>query len=261
MPFVIMVQNHKDVILINRKIIYSVRKNIELLKSGSFDEHNVKDLLIDLREIARKHDTKENNKFQEQIKDFVDICDFIPHPNRDRGTIGKNIREYVNTLHEIMQSSTTNGTSQLAPNVNAINADKIVNAMLAFAYVVLYCGDKSITREYISDVFKYKDDIALCLLSLLQDSTIDLDDEGAALLFILPFERKYRLYCQVLNSRIEREARERTKGTGMLILSFPVMLSSAPCIDNIPSKPPQGPPNVFETFRDVENKLRMRAIQ
>lgn len=254
-----MVQDHTHVL--NRKLLHSVRKNIEQLKSGSFDERNVKELLIDLREIARKHLTKETNEFTKQIKDFVDICDFIPHTNRDRGTIEKNICDYVKTLHEEL-SSTTIDKSLLVPNINAINADKVVNAMLAFAYFVLSSGDKSITQEYILDVFKYKDDIALCLLSLLQDSKIDLkEDEGAAILFILPFEGRYRLYCQVLNSRIEREARERTSGTGTLILAFPVMFSFTPCIDDIPSEPPQGIPKVFETFRDAENKLRMRAIQ
>jgi len=250
--------------ILSRKILRSVRGNIEKLKCDRFDEHDVKELLIDLREVGRYFvknlPPEERNQFTKAFQDFIDVCDFIAHSNREWGIIERNVRQHVKKLHEMISTATMEEFTSL-PVDNVIYTDALVSAMLGFAFYTLSAQDKSITSEYFLDAFKNKGDIALCLLSLLQDSIIKLDkDEGFAILFILSFEGRYRLYCQILESRIEREARERTGGTGRLVLGFPVIVSLVPCIDDIPSEAPQGLPAVFETFRDAENKLRMRAF-
>lgn len=250
---------------INRKILRSVRNNLDRIKCGHFEERDVKELLVDLREFTRhnvmKNLPKEIDKFHKPIQDFLEICDFMAHSYREKGIIEKNVRNYAKKLHESLLASRTADGSQSVPLVEEfINAKNVAMALLALAYWVLSAGDKSITCEYVLDAFKHCDDIALCLMSLLQDSIIELDNkkEGYAILYILPFEGRYRLYCRVIGSRIDLDARER--GARKVILQWPVIESSSPCIDDLPSHPLQGLPHVFETFRDSENKLRMRKI-
>lgn len=248
----------------SRKLFRSIYSNIERIKHGTFDERDIKELLIDLRELAKYVKQRlagESNDFTKAILHFIDVCDFIAHANRDRGVVEQNVRAHAKALNAIFPTATFEEFSAL-PVANVINADALVSALIGISYLGLSSEDKTISSDFFLPVAAHKNDVALCILSILQDSIIELDeDEGYAILHVMPFEGKYRLYCTIIGSRIERESRERTGGTGRFFMGFPVIVSDALCVDDISSGDPVGIPQVVETFRDSENRLRVRVVK
>lgn len=248
----------------SRKLVRSICSNIERVKHGTFDERDIKELLIDLRELAKYVKQRlagESSDFTKAILQFIEICDFVAHAHRDRGVVEQNIRQHAKALNTAFPTATLEEFSAL-PVANVINTDTLVSALIGIAYLGLSSENKTISSDYFSPVAANKDDVALCILSILQDSIIELDEnEGYAILHVMPYEGKYRLYCTIINSRIEREFRERTGGTGRFFMGFPVIVSDALCVDDIPSGDPVGLPQIVETFRDSENRLRVRVVK
>lgn len=248
---------------LSRKILHSVRDSIERLKSPYFDERDVKALLVDLRELAKYLKNRlpgETTPFTHMNTEFIDVCDFIAHASRDRGVVERNVRQHARLLYSKLETATVEEFTAV-PVEGVLNADALVTAMLGIAFLGLSSCDKSITAEFFSDIYKRKDEVALCILSLLQDLIIDLkEEEGFAFLHLMPHEGFYRLYCRVINSRIERESRARTGGSGRMSLNFPVAFSSAKCIDDLPDCATAELPPIFETYRDEQMVLRVRAV-
>lgn len=249
-------------LVLPRKISRSILEGIEVLCSASFTEKDVKALLIDLREPAKYlKGSLDTNDYTNHLNDFIEVCDFMAHASRDRGLIEKTVRNHVKNLHT--KPNLTSDKFAKLPIARVLNADDIVLALAVVSAFVLDRLDKqnqTIQKEIIEE---RRPDIGLCIMSLLQDSFICLKEGGYGVLQLMPYEGKYRLYCQVHQSIIEREAKDRTGGKGKLILGAPVMISSAKCIDPaiLSCDHEVFPFQIFETFRDKKLCLQVRAVE
>lgn len=250
---------------LSRKIQHSIHDGIECLKHGAFTETDVKALLIDLRELAkytRDRLASETNDFTQANREFIEVCDFVAHASRDRGIVEKLVRGHVRTLHSCLNLSPEEFAK--VPVSGVLNANKLVMSLAGIAFLGLSSSNRTLTHEYFSGLHTYQSEIALCILSLLQDAMIEIGgDEGFGMLQLIPHDGFYRVYCRVVNSKIEREARLRTGGTGRVVLGFPVMISAAKCLDAsiLSADLTVFPPPVFETYRNGESGLQPLRIE
>jgi hypothetical protein len=250
--------------ILSRKIKQSILEGIDVLRFGPFVERDVKALLIDLREIAKymlKSLAAERNEFTAMLREFVDVCDFVAHASRDRGLVERTVRDHVKTLHASLTLSPEE-FSQI-PVTQVLNANKFVLALAGVSSFALGKLQDMRGEFDATELVERQSEIALCILSLLQDSFISLkEEEGFGVLQLMPHEGKYRLYCRVVNSKIEREARARTGGTGKLVLGFPVMVSTADCLDStiLSHGHEVFPQPILETFRGPTGILQVRIL-
>jgi hypothetical protein len=250
--------------VLSRKIIHAIRRNLEALQSGQFAEREVKELLIDVRELAkyvRPRIADGDPKFISSYDQFIDVCDCIAHANRIKGLIERNIRAYMQKLYANIHTLNFSQFEKL-PVEDVLTGDSIVAALLATIHLSMSTYDGAFKPEAMEPVLVNRDDIALCVISLLQDSTIELkEDEGNAMLHVLTHEHKYHLYCRVLNSLIQREARERTGGTGIVFFNFPVIITNAKCTDSDELSAGPDLPKIIEVHRIQNGLLRVKIIE
>ena len=253
----------------SRKIRNSISQGIELLRFGAFTEVDVKLLLVDLREVGRHMATSlksEENPFTILIAEFLDVCDFVAHANRDRGVVEATVRVQAQKMRKNLNSNpslTVDEFSGVLVN-GALNANRLVMALASIAALALDKLDPASSKALVIELQERQSEIALCILSLLQDSFITLNkNEGYGLLQLKPHEGMYRLYCQVIDSKIDEEARTRTNGSGRIILGFPVIVSAAECIDPdiLSCDCEVFPAPIFETFRDAKSQLKLRVLE
>ncbi|MBN1942339.1 MAG: hypothetical protein JW849_03495 [Phycisphaerae bacterium] len=248
--------------VISRKIQKSIFEGVEVLRFAPFTERDVKVLLIDLRECAKyviKSLAFETNGFINPIKEFIEVCDFIAHASRDRGLVERMVRANALTFHKNLNLPIDEFAK--IPIVGVLNANRLVLALACISKFAL--GDLK-SKTHIKELHERQSEIALCILSMLQDCSIRLEDEeGFGVLQLMPHEGKYRVYCQLIQSKIEQEARARTGGTGKFVLGFPVMISDAECIDPVILSYDHEvfPPPIFETFRDENSLLQVRVVE
>lgn len=254
---------------LSRKIKLSIERNLNSLIDKTYDETNIKELLIDLREIgneikssAGKSSESNAEAFDQTFVDFIDICNCIAHSNRLRGVLEENIRNHVDKIQTVLNKGGEADFSEATAVERVINGDSIVAAMLASIFLYLTTYDKEFDKEKLAPVFEDKADISLCIISLLQDTAVTLKNRtGVSLLHVLPHEGKYRLYCRVLNSSIQRESRERTGGTGSFVLGFPVVVTNAKNIDELQfNENADELSRIIETYRDTNGTLHARFI-
>jgi len=249
---------------LSRKIKIAIERNLKALVDKTYTESTIKELLIDLREIGKriKHSSGEGPEmFDRAFSDFIDVCDCIAHSNRIKGVLEENIRRHVEKIAATLEEGGNRPFSDVSAVGRVLNGDAIVAAMLSTIFLYLSTYDKDFDRDQLLPVFEDKADISLCIISLLQDSTIALKQgHGHALLHVLDHEGQYRLYCQVLGSSIERDARARTGGTGRLILGFPAILTNARNIDGLCFNQSDEIPKLIETYRGDDGRLHARFV-
>jgi hypothetical protein len=225
----------------------------------------VKTLLIDLREVAKymaislKHET---NDFTVLISEFIEVCDFIAHASRDRGLVEKMVRAHVEKLHTHLDMRSDDFSK--IPMSGVLNANKFVLALAGISSFALDNLDPRTGPTKVKELMERQSEIALCIMSLLQESIIQLKEgAGFGVLQLIPHEGKYRIYCRVLNSKIEQEAKARTGGSGTLVLGFPVMISDMKCVDPVilHCNHTAFPQPIFETYRDKNLLLQLRITE
>lgn len=254
-----------DPFILSRKIKRSILNGIDILRFGSFTESDVKTLLIDLREVAKymvksvKHET---NDFTILTSEFIEVCDFIAHASRDRGLVEKIVRAHVDKLHTHLDMRPDDFSK--IPVSGVLKANKFVLALAGIASFALGNLDPKTGPTKVQELQERQSEIALCIMSLLQDSVIQLKEgAGFGVLQLMPYEGKYRIYCRVLNSKIEQEAKARTGGSGTLVLGFPVMISDMECVDPIilHCNHTAFPQPIFETYRDENLLMQLRIME
>lgn len=251
--------------VLSRKVRRSIFDGIEVLRYSPFTEGDVKALLVDLRELAKymvKGLAHETNGFTKLMAEFIEVCDFIAHASRDRGLIEKIVRTHVRTLHENIRVTPEEFVK--IPVTGVLYANNFVLALASISAFALGYLDTKVCKTGIQELYERQSEIALCILSLLQDSVISLkDEEGFGVLQLMPYEGKYRIYCRVIHSKIEQEARVRTGGSGKLVLGFPVMFSAAECVDPVilSCNHEVFPQPIFETYRDENLRLQLRVAE
>lgn len=258
--------------VLSRKTKVNVERAIGKILSGTFTESTIKELMIDLRELSRDFPRigLSDPMFIKSSIEFVEICDFLVHSNRNKGVFETKIREHAERMADALASGDEllwQGVSKVKP---AGNIDQIITGMLSAAFLLLSSFDKSLNNDLLKRVYIKKTEISLCIISLLQDSIINLKgDRGHAILNILTFRGFFRLYCSIHDSRIHKEAKARTSGTGRLAIGFPVLVTDAIDSDHIlPHSAPDfvmgsnifKAPTVFETFRAPSGRLCLRPL-
>src|SRR3990167_5927671 len=131
--------------VLSRKTKISVERSVTKIMNGTFTESTIKELIIDLRELARAAPNigLDDPKFKENFSEFVEICDFIVHSNRNKGLFETRIRQQAERMADAF-SSFDEGLWQQANKIRpAANIDRIVTGMLGAAFLVLLIFDKS----------------------------------------------------------------------------------------------------------------------
>ncbi|TXI24289.1 MAG: hypothetical protein E6Q61_05325 [Nitrosomonas sp.] len=258
--------------VLSRKARHSIERNLRKVEDGSFTEREVKELMLDLRELARSHSSigLKDAPFSNDLTEFADIADFLAHTNRTRGIFENRIREHAEGMADALQSNNEEYWSTANKVKSVSNAKKLAQSLLISAYVYLSSFDTKISIDNFLKIHSKIDEIGLCIASLLQDSVIRLkQDRGTAALLLLSHRGFYRVYCQVFNSKVHTDAITRTNGNGRIIIGFPVMVTTCPDNQNIvrPTNPDvlfdqrsATPGTVFETFRGVNGELLLRPI-
>jgi hypothetical protein len=258
--------------IFSRKIKLSIDRCLSDIYEDRFNEQTVKELLIDLRELAIVFRNMKGGepKYDSAIAQFIEICDFIAHANRDRGVIENNIRSRIEKIAYALDHGGDEQLSEVTKVKDFINSDAIVGAMLAMAFNYLVSFKQNLSKDDLIPAWERKNDIALCIISLLQDATIKLENKGGrAFLHVVSYEGHYRLYCSVFGSRVDQDAKTRTGGTGQIIIGFPVIVTYSPDIDGVLPEIISNweslqknikPPPIIETFRGSDTLLHVRLI-
>jgi hypothetical protein len=240
--------------------------------NGKFTESTVKELMVDLRELARAAPNigLEDPKFKENFSEFVEICDFIVHSNRNKGSFETRIRQQAERMADALSSSDESLWQQASKIQPAADIDRVVTGMLSAAFLVLLIFDKSLSKDFLLKAYTKKAEISLCIISLLQDSTIKLkNDHGYAVLHIIAYRGFFRLYCKIHESKLHKETRARSGGTAKLAIGFPVLITSSIDSDYVLAQSAPDvvtgpnalrPPVIYETFRAPSGKLCVRPL-
>lgn len=271
---------------LSKTIFFNIESAIKSILDNTFTERDIKLLLVELRELCRYHiieikkisapmtlKNSMDENFLKILEDFAEVCDFIFHNNRKRGIIEKNIRKYIDKLNDNIEANSTEPN----PTIESfININSVIMCLLVMITIYLDKYNSKFDIKIIEKIIKEKiNDIALCIMSLLQDHVIKLDKEsGLAVLEFYTYENKYRLYCRVFNSIIEQNTKKRVAGgKGQIQIGFPVVISQIETIDNTIESldgigmvytPPEFGiiiPSPVETYRDSNNNLRFKKVQ
>ena len=254
----------------SRKIRASIERCLAELSEGQFGERTVKELLIDLRELGRKVAGERATAPGRAVADFVEVCDFVAHGNRDRGHTARFIRDQAESLADAIARGQHEPLSEWGV-VDPVGGEQVVGAMLGVAWMYLRGFDPTPSQDTVNPLLEWQHEIALCMISLLQDSFIELESKkGIASLHVVSHEGFYRLYCRLYGSKINAEAQARMGGSGQVIVEFPVIITGAPDIDGVlppttsewhelPAAPPDPP--IIEAYRANDGRLHVRIIE
>lgn len=160
----------------------STKKNYDSLVNGTFTEDNIKELMIDLRErtkyLKRELNSKDcdNNSLIKFVDDFNEISDFIGHPNRDKGLLAKRIKKYISASKEKYPKGIPNNPD-IGPKDFVMDVYSIITGLIIILENYLTVYGINVNKEDSLKILKFRDDIALCIISLLQEYSIDLSDD------------------------------------------------------------------------------------
>lgn len=259
--------------VLSRKTKVSIERGVQTLLSGRFTERDVKELMIDLRELARDSATKDlsDPKLKILLAEFADVCDFVAHTNRSRGIFEERIRAHAEKVAKVLEVGGDGDWYDATAIERISHVDQFTLALLTTAFLFLYTYDKKYSHKNLGLSRMRWTEIGLCIASLLQDSTIRLKSgNGMATLHLLVYKGFYRVYCRVMGSKVEQNAGLKSGGGGRLFLEFPVLLTAS--IDKeyvLPVHTPDlvgsenvtvRPPSVFEAFRAPNGSLLMRQL-
>jgi hypothetical protein len=260
------IAQHAESLVLSRKMRASIESCLDGICSDTFAEGAIRELMISLREFTRQIGAIEGDSVRvAPIKHFLEVCDFIGHSNRDRGVLEANIRVRSERIADALASGNALDWASSTVVEEALHSDSIVAGMLTTAWLFISTFDPNIDRSSVLCAWERKRDIALCLISLLQDSTIRLREKrGRAHLFVLSYEGNYRLYCRVFGSRAEEDGLARTGGRFAVAPGFPVIVTDAPDIDAVlkahgrEDVVAESLPGVIETYRGSDLRLHVR---
>lgn len=247
------------------KVYKSILENYNLIKSKRYTEKNIKDLLIDLRFVATTNrKVFRNSKFEEDLNEFIDFCNFIAHPIKDRGFIAKRIIENINLLKESLIDP--NGLIQFQngklyfDKLKTYSSSNYVTYMLTMIFLVL---QNTISQYELQNVLDSESkDISLCILSLLQNSVIELDkqDTEKATLMLNSNNNYLFLYSVIYSEKIDIQLKESefNPNTNSSLFLLPTVTSDISHIKVNQTNREQ--PQFYETYRDSFGKLNLRLI-
>lgn len=247
------------------KIYKSISENYNLIKSKRYNETNIKELLIDLRFVATtKRKEFRDSPFEEDLNEFIDFCNFVAHPIKDRGFIAKRIIENINLLEKALIDPNgliqyENGTPYF-DKLKTYSSSNYITYMLTMIFLVL---QNKISQHELENVLESESkDISLCILSLLQNSIIELDNKGIekAILLLNSNDNYLCLYSVIYSEKINIQLKESgfNPNADSSFFLLPTVTSNISHIKVHQINREQ--PQFFETYRDSIGKLNLRLI-
>lgn len=247
------------------KTYKSILENYNLIKTKRYTEKHIKELLIDLRLIANlSKKSFKSSPFEEGVNEFIDFCNFIAHPIKDRGFIAKRILENI----DLLKQSLINPKDIVQFENSKMYFDKLktypVSNYITYIFTMLFLVlQKDITQKELETVSKQESkDISLCLLSLLQNSIIELDkkDIEKSVLILNSNEDYLFLYSVIYSEKINIQLKESgfNPNADSSLFMLPTISSDISHIkvDQINREHPQ----FYETYRDAYGNLDIRLI-
>ncbi len=246
----------------------SVANLAQKVANGDFLESDIKALILDLREFARQKQKayivkqKSNNKspltgedgeFLQLYSDFVDLADFIAHPNREQGVLHDKMVQNALVLAQAAREN-----RRPTPQENA----KCWWATY-FCFMMLLCTEGFLQIE-LSENFNKKfsaqhPDIELCILLLLQDTRITLKGGlGFVLNNIRPANGKFNLSARLFGS--EANGILQAKLDQDVLIQYSVIFTEASVPADFVVPDHADFPPVYEGYRNHLNQLRIRPI-
>lgn len=258
-------------LVLSRKINLTINRNLQSIMEDSFSEREIKELLVDLRQLARQFISNisldsvnkdiHEEKYLKQIKLFVDICDSIAHPNRDRGFLRDKIIENLQSI----QAHLNSGEIKFE---KAIVADSIVGALLGMINLYIISFDKNFYFD-IKKIYSRKDGIALCIISLLQDVVVmrlclkkDHDNKEcvsctSASLYFEKYEERFILSCHVVKPKISYNRQQLNLGQESVSFNFPLIMTNFKAnLDFTVDQYSRSIPAIVEIVRGDDNLLK-----
>jgi hypothetical protein len=230
----------------------SIIKNYKSLVNGTFTEDNIKELIIDLREQAKSIIRTYNNQYVPFVGEFDEISDFYGHPFRDQGLLSKRINKYFSNLKEMFPNTIPRDYDgsilEYMMDISFIINGLILTLIDYFESYGIYFSSEDILK-----IFKFKDDIALCIISLLQDYKIKLGNYKYHDHFmIVCIENKLHLDSMIIL------AETKTKTLHQFYL--PVIETNVKNTYNLEIKHELKELQIIETYRDKPNEpLKIRV--
>lgn len=246
------------------KTYKSIFEIYNLIKTKQYTEKHIKDLLIDLRFIATSSKIYfKNSKFEEGINEFIDFCNFIAHPVKDRGFIAKRIIENIDLLNQSLINPTElqfeNGNIYF-DKLKTYSTGNYITYMFTFLFLVL--GEKIPEDELKLIHRKEEKDIALCILSLLQNSIIELDNKDIekAVLILNSNDGYLYLFSIIYSDKINEKLIQSgyNPGADSSFFLLPAVGSNITHIKVHQEK--REFPQFYETYREPNNQLNIRLI-
>lgn len=247
------------------KIYKSILENYTLIKSKRYTEKNIKELLIDLRFVATtSRKTFKSSPFEEDLNEFIDFCNFIAHPIKDRGYIAKRITENINLLEESLIDPKgliqfENGTPYF-DKLKTYSCSTYITYMLMLIFLVL---QNKISQHELNNVLESESkDISLCILSLLQNSVIELDKQDTEkAVLMLNSNGNYLclysiIYSDKINFRLKESGFNSNADSSFFLLPTVTSDISKIKVNQISRERPQ----FYETYRDSNGKLNLELI-
>ncbi|WP_431104577.1 hypothetical protein [Roseateles noduli] len=239
---------------VSRKTLRTISENLNYVKLKTFDESHVKELMVDLRELARESPKLKINHPQAHIiSDFAEVCDFIAHPSRTQGAFRRKIREKLGHIGKFIQEGKQLAEwGSIGRRYQHFHADQYSFGLLSTAALHPLPGDYAFTSANTTK--QLIREINVCIASILQDARVDLGDEGQAFLRLREHHGFWWLYCRVHFSKITSAP-----------IEFPVMQTDMPTFCSPVTQEERRPYievvdeqlafPLYETERTVEGRL------
>lgn len=275
----------KSEVRVNPKLIHRIIGGTGAILSDQFTEVDIRELLIDLREIIREMHKTMSDIVKEEYLFLLDICDTIAHPHRDREL--SPLVKQIQTTSTLMQERLRQNNLIMIPEFDkskclnfALPTDlKLANTkglvfylgvMIQSIFLLLKKEDKF--HIPFEKFMERQADIALCVFSLLQHVTLHIEYEGRkpvddgehGFLYLYCKEKTFHLYFRSSRTKLEKEAQQRAiaKGVaedklGSASLDF-VVLEGLGSHDDGTFVNIETMPAVLETYRDENNVLGIR---
>lgn len=243
----------------------SILEIYNLIKTKQYTEKHIKELLIDLRFVANLVKEQFNNSpYEGGIKEFIDLCNFIAHPIKSYGFIAKRINGNI----DLLKQSLINPKSLIKYENGYLYFDKLktysCNEYIYYIFTMIFLALKSdIRKDELWTISEQESqDISLCILSLLQNSIIELDKKDAekAVLILNTNDGYLFLYSIIYSETINKQLIEsgfNSKADSSFFM-LPTLGSNISHINvnQIDRKKPQ----FYETFRCSDGQLKLHRL-
>lgn len=190
----------------------SIYKNFVTLCSGDFRISHIKELFIDVRELANHIKTNsgvESAPFKAELHNYcrsvIEVANFIAHSNRDSGLIERIARRHVREISRNLENNNLN----FQPNFEENNSFDLNHAALGLVVVITAAFPDFIStiKEEVSKYALQRERVIFSIMEIMQGCTVKLENDegiGALRIFKNPMNEELDLYCLIYDTKYVR---------------------------------------------------------